>query len=48
MAGRVKHEVLAQAGVSVQDANRAEQVAAIQEGVFEQYMAKKKAHGEPV
>ncbi len=46
--GRAKNEVLAQAGVSVQDASRAEAVAAIDEGVFEQYAAKKKAKGEPV
>lgn len=45
---RLKQEVLAQAGVSVQDANRAEHLSAIDEGVFEQYAAMKKARGEPV
>jgi hypothetical protein len=42
-----KADVLADAGVSVQDANRAEHLSAIEEGVFEQYTAKKKAQGEP-
>ncbi len=46
--GRAKNEVLAQAGVSVQDANRAEHLSTIKEDVFEQYAAKKKARGEPV
>ncbi len=41
--GRTKQEVLAQAGLTVQDANRGEQMTAINEGVFEQYAAKKKA-----
>jgi len=43
-----KTEVLAQAEITTQDASRAEMVAAIDEGVFEQYAAKKKAQGEPV
>jgi len=41
--GSSKAEVLAQAGVSVQDANRAEHLSTIEEGIFEQYAAKKKA-----
>ncbi len=46
---RTKQEVfLSDAGITVQDASRAEAVAAIDEGVFEQYAAKKKAQGEPV
>ena len=40
-----KVEVLAQAGITTQDASRAETVAAIDEGVFEQYAAKKTAQG---
>jgi len=47
-AGSFKTEVLAQAGITTQDASRAETVAAIEEGVFEQYTAKKKAQGQPV
>jgi len=43
-----KHEVLAQAGVSKQDANRAEQVAAIPETEFEEVLATKEAKQEPV
>ena len=41
-------EVLAQAGVSVQDANRAEQVAAIPETEFEEVLATKEAKKESV
>ncbi len=48
MVGRVKKEVLAQAGITTQDASRAETVAAIDEGVFEQYAATRQAKGEPV
>jgi len=43
-----KAEVLGQAGITTQDASRAEAVAAIDEGVFEQYAAKRQAKGEPV
>ncbi len=46
--GRTKQEVLSDAGITTQDASRAETVAAIDEGAFEQYAAKKKAQGEPV
>jgi len=46
--GRTKREVLSDAEITVQDASRAETVAAIDEGVFEQYAAKKQAKGEPV
>jgi len=46
--GSSKAEVLAQAGITTQDASRAETVAAIEEDVFEQYAAKKKAQGQPV
>jgi len=46
--GRTKQEVLSDAGITVQDANRAEHLSAIDEGVFEQYAAMKKVRGEPV
>jgi len=46
--GRTKREVLSDAEITVQDANRGERAATIEEGVFEQYAAKKKAQGEPV
>jgi len=41
-----KAEVLEHAGITTQDASRAETVAAIDEGVFEQYAAEKKARGD--
>jgi len=46
--GRTKQEVFSDAGITVQDANRGERTATIEEGVFEQYAAKKNAQGEPV
>ena len=44
MDGRAKKEVLAKAGASVQDAHRADQVAGIDEEIFEGYIGEKKAH----
>jgi len=46
--GRVKTEVLAQAGITTQDASRAETVAAIPETEFEEVIATKEAKQEPV
>jgi len=46
--GPAKTEVLAKAGVSKQDANRAEQVAAIPETEFEEVLATKEAKQESV
>jgi len=46
--GRTKQEVLSDAGITVQDANRAEHLSTIAEDIFERYTAKKKAQGQPV
>jgi len=46
--GSFKTEVLAQAGITTQDASRAEQVAAIPETEFEEVLATKEAKQEPV
>ena len=46
--GRAKGEILAKAGITTQEASRAEKLASVDEAAFESYIAKKLEKQEPV